>query len=62
MSFLTQLRRAAWKASAVAGDAQAIERAVEQGTPAPVIRRAVRKRVYRTGGRATRTLLRSLGL
>lgn len=57
MGILSKVRRAAWRTSSIAGDVQAATRG-----PGPAARRVARKSAYRTGGKATRKLLRLLGL
>lgn len=52
-----QLRRNLYRGARILGDIQAAEKG-----PAPVAKRRVRRTVYRTEGRWTRKVLRSLGL
>jgi hypothetical protein len=56
-SILSQLRRAAWRTSSIAGDLQA----AEQG-PGAVVKRKARKAATRRTNRGLRKALRSIGL
>jgi hypothetical protein len=58
MAFRSDLYRLA----SLLGDAQAIQKSVQQKSVKPIAKRVVRKAVYRTEGRVTRSALRSLGL
>jgi hypothetical protein len=59
---IAQIRRIAWKTSSILGDVQAVQRSASTRSAAPVAKRIVRKEIYRTQGRATRSILRSLGI
>lgn len=62
MSVIRALRRTTWRASSVLGDIEAAQDAMRDGSPAPLARRLARKEIYKAEGRATRRLLRKIGL
>ena len=43
-------------------DARAVRRAVQQRSARPIVKRVVRKNVYRVEGKLTRKLLRKIGM
>jgi hypothetical protein len=55
-------RRFLYRAASVLGDAEAVQKSVKTRSPKPVVKRVVRKTVYRTEGKATRRVLKGLGL
>jgi hypothetical protein len=59
---ISKLRRRLYRAASVLGDVEAADKAVRTRSPAPLLKRYVRKGIYRTEGTVTRRLLRKVGL
>jgi hypothetical protein len=57
-----KLRRIAYRSASVLGDAEAVQKSVQTRSAKPVVKRVVRKSVYRAEGKATRKVLKGLGL
>jgi hypothetical protein len=62
MSNISQARRNAYRVARALGNAEAIQRSVKTGSPAPIVKRALRRSAYRSTNRTLSRVLRSLGL
>lgn len=57
-----KIRRSLYRAAAVLGDVEAVQQSAKTRSVKPIAKRVVRREAYKAEGRATRRIMRSLGL